>query len=78
MQLNVLKVTSQIATSAVPKGSILGPLLYNIFLNDIFSFLRDANLGNYADDSTLYANNKNLIYNLRHEFSILSNITKWR
>ena len=55
---------------------MLGPLSLNIFLNDIFFFLKDANLGNYADDSTLYAYNKNLetvICNLRQEFSILSN-----
>ena len=55
---------------------ILGPLLFNIFLNDIFFFLKDANVGNYADDSTLYAYNKNLetvICNIRQEFSILSN-----
>ena len=47
-----------------------------IFLNDIFLFLKNANLGNYADDSTLHAYNKNLetvISNLRQEFSILSN-----
>ena len=48
----------------------------NIFLNNIFFFLNDANLCNYADDSTLYAYNKNLetvICNLRQEFSVLSN-----
>ena len=46
------------------------------FLNHIFFFLKDANLSNYADDSPLYAYNKNLetvICNLRQEFSILSN-----
>ena len=51
-------------------------MLFNIFLNDIFFFLKDVNLGNYADDSTLFTYNKNLetiICNLRQEFSISSN-----
>ena len=37
---------------------------------------KEASLGNYADNSTAYAYNKNLetvIFNLRREFSILSN-----
>jgi hypothetical protein len=40
-------------TKGVPQGSILGPLLFNVFLNDIFTTVRDCDLYNYADDNTL-------------------------
>ena len=38
----------------VPQGSILGPLLFNLFMNDIFYFINDSKLANYADDTTIY------------------------
>ena len=38
----------------VPQGSILGPLLFNIHLCDLFYFLDDLDIASYADDTTLY------------------------
>ena len=51
---NFLSSWSNIETG-VPQGSILGPLIFNIYMNDIFYFIREEDLANYADDNTPYA-----------------------
>ena len=39
----------------ISQRSILGPLLFNIYINDILHFVSKDDISNYADDNTPYS-----------------------
>ena len=60
-----------------PQGFILGPILFNIFINDIFFFLDKTRIGNYADDNTTYGVEKDVIELLKILESDTCTVLNW-
>ena len=60
----------------VPQSSILGPLLFNIIINDLFFVITLSEVCNFVDDNTLY-NSKELEIVFRNLESDLSNVLAW-
>ena len=56
----------------VPQGSTCGPLLFNTHFCDLFYFLEDRDIANYADDTTIYAikENKESVINILEASSL--------
>ena len=58
--LNKIQSTFKTLFSGVPQGTILGPLLFNIFINGLIGFIKKSLVYNFADDNTIAAFEKDI------------------
>ena len=60
MNINGSFISWKEVTLAAPHGSVLGPMFFNIFINDLFLQITKVDISNYADDTTLFTSDKDI------------------
>ena len=76
-QVNGHLSSSSVINCGVPQGSIIGPLLFLLYINDLPNCLTIAEPNMYADDTNLTVSADNLA-DLKHKMNLeLANINQW-
>ena len=77
VSLNNIISDDEMITDGVPQGSILGPLLFLMFINDLPLYTDSATTDFYADDTTLYVVGESLETIERNLQVALDCLAKW-
>lgn len=63
--------------NGVPQGSLLGPLLFNVYINDFRNISKAVKYIIYADDTSIFLSSRNIVELTSEANRVLTSLTQW-
>ncbi len=77
LSVNGSRSNEQKRVCGIPQGSILGPLLFILYINDLPNYVSNVNVSMYTDDTAIYYSLNDVNDIVDKMINDLVNVDKW-
>ena len=77
VEIDKIRSTCKPITCGVPQGSVLGPLLFLIYINDMANKCPLGNIRLFADDTNIFLSHSNIVELYKNAQLVLTYLFKW-